>query len=109
LIERIIKKTKQQTQEVNLPTVAIDYVKAALLGNIASHCEQFEKTLAIITSTTSNKEEKYIYFFRFPGATYLTSDMFECLQKILDSLSSLRNAPKTETNLAAQHCLLYTL
>jgi len=35
--------------------------------------------------------------------------MFECLQKILDSFSYLRKAPKTEANLAAQHSLLYTL
>ena len=90
MIERIIRKSKQQTQEANLPPIAGDFVKAALLGNIASHCEKFEKTLVNVTGTTSDKEGNYISFFRFPGATYLTSDMFECLQKIMDSLGGLR-------------------
>jgi len=42
-----MKKTKQQNQEFSLPAIAVDYVKATLLGNIAIHCDNFEKNLAI--------------------------------------------------------------
>lgn len=39
----------------------------------------------------------------------MTSEMFECMSKILDSLVGLRDSPKNEANLPLQHSLLYIL
>jgi hypothetical protein len=89
VIQRIITGRKQpkdtEKKVTPLPADSANLIKATLLGFVADNCSKFdvvyEKNIL-----TDKKGMNFIRMFRFPFATYLTSEMFGCISYFMSAM-----------------------
>jgi len=112
VVQRIMKRKggalpKETTEAA---PAAASLAKVILLDHVKNQCKKFELALLEETVKQSAKSSKFIDFFKFPGATYLTFEFFERIQGLLSKFnSSLVKAKKTRDTLHEQYSFLYTL
>jgi hypothetical protein len=67
------------------------------LDHISKKCQDFSLEY---NKTQSHSSENYLKFFHYPGATYLTSALFESLRDMLKTFRPLIDGKKSQDNLA---------
>lgn len=71
-------KPKDSGKTTSLPKDSADLMKATLLGFVASNCQKFNVRYQEAMQNKS-PQDSFIEMFRFPYATYVTSEMFSSL------------------------------
>jgi len=88
VIRRIMTGRKQPKDsgkaQAPLPADAANIMKATLLGFVASNCQKFNVSYqeAMLSNTP---QDSFISLFRFPYATYVTSEMFSSLSYFMSN------------------------
>lgn len=96
-----VEQTQQQANAGSLFT-------AIILDHVKNNCEDFNNEYSKI-GTESHTSENYLKLFHWPGATYITSSMFEGIKDLLSSYKGLISSRKTVDNLADQISFLNTI
>lgn len=80
-----------------------------LLSFINEKSSEFDRELKE-NRNKSSKENFFIKCFKYPNATYLTCELFECLETLIEHYSkNLVEKTKTEANIADQYSFMYAL
>lgn len=112
VVRRIMTGRKQPKDsgkaKAPLPADSANLIKATLLGFLASNCEKFNVRYQEALKSNTHKDH-FIELFRFPYATYVTSEMFSTLSYFMKKCQNLRKQDKKQDTLASQHAFLYTL
>lgn len=102
------KAPKGDKKVTPLPSNSANLIKATLLGFVADNCSKFDVEYSK-AMMVDKKGLLFVKIFRYPFATYLTSEMFSCISYFMANMQKLRTESKQKETLAAQHCFLYIL
>lgn len=112
VIQRLMRKGVQKPAEESageLPSNAIALIQVILLSFMNEKSQEFDRELKENVNKRT-KEGFYMKCFKYPFSTYLTAELFECLQTLISHYrEALVNQKKTEATLADQYSFMYLL